>query len=307
LNSKAHFSSEIQQQINEHNIRQEKINFINHCLTDTDILFGHGLFLDNYRRVTIGVTQRRNLQYFYDDHIPVYEEFKPFFETEVFRAYNACIKNFTLKSSYTKRELIQFYRTLCKSKNTKYHQVVKANKKEIILFCLHQLDILFDKNELLLSSVEDEAVKLLQKIINLCSQLYTLQSSQDKVQAMLSQRTYKKLRYETERTCYRLLMNKKLAPVLQYKFPDCKDKHILSFDFGFYYNNQLCMIETDGPQHKKAVSFYGGEQQFVYLSKHDQIKDDYCKQHNIPLLRLQYEEFPIWDAQIDRFLSKIAI
>lgn len=74
--------------------------------------------------------------------------------------------------------------------------------------------------------------------------------------------------------------------VHQYKFEDCKDKKPLPFDF-YLPDYNLC-IEFDGEQHYKPKF---GEENFIQTQKHDKIKNEYCKSHNIDLLRIPY-----WDG-----------
>lgn len=69
------------------------------------------------------------------------------------------------------------------------------------------------------------------------------------------------------------------------KFEDLKDKNYLRFDFGIYRNKELILlIEYDGRQHSDMSSQWYNET--VVL--HDQMKDLYCQQHNIPFLRIPY-------------------
>lgn len=71
----------------------------------------------------------------------------------------------------------------------------------------------------------------------------------------------------------------------QHKFEDCKDKKCLPFDF-YLPDYNLC-IEFDGEQH--YVSKFGVDN-FIKTQKHDNIKNEYCKLHNIELLRIPYWE-----------------
>lgn len=68
------------------------------------------------------------------------------------------------------------------------------------------------------------------------------------------------------------------------KFATCKDKTYLPFDF--YINNKY-LIEYDGEQHynKDNISDY------EYTHNHDLIKNRWCKENNIPLIRIPYTHF----------------
>lgn len=80
----------------------------------------------------------------------------------------------------------------------------------------------------------------------------------------------------------------------QFKFHDCKDELPLPFDF--YLTDYNICIEYDGGQHYKPCTFGGISKErarvnFELAKKHDRIKDIYCKQHNIKLVRIPYWEY----------------
>ena len=81
----------------------------------------------------------------------------------------------------------------------------------------------------------------------------------------------------------------------QYRINECRNKRSLPFDFAIFWDKdkiQLKMlIEYDGEQHFKDKTFYGGEDRYLYLKHNDNIKDKYCKNNNIKLLRIPYWEF----------------
>lgn len=80
----------------------------------------------------------------------------------------------------------------------------------------------------------------------------------------------------------------KLEYVEQYKIKECKNKLPLPFDLAVFSNNQLkCLIEFDGEQHFKPKF---GEDNFVITQKNDKIKDDYCEENGINLIRIPYTE-----------------
>lgn len=76
----------------------------------------------------------------------------------------------------------------------------------------------------------------------------------------------------------------------EYTYSDCKDKSRLPFDVAVKDNldNVLLLIEYDGIQHFKAVR---GEKQFKSTQHHDRIKNEYCRLHNIKLLRISYLDY----------------
>ena len=49
-------------------------------------------------------------------------------------------------------------------------------------------------------------------------------------------------------------------------------------------------IEFDGMQHFKIKEYWGGKKEFLEQQKRDHIKTNYCKDNNINLLRIKYDE-----------------
>ena len=82
-------------------------------------------------------------------------------------------------------------------------------------------------------------------------------------------------------------MNVNFKP--QYTFADCKNKYPLHFDFAIFNCEKVIgLIEYDGKQHFEAIDWFGGEDGFRKTKQRDEIKNTYCKSHDIPLLRLPY-------------------
>lgn len=76
--------------------------------------------------------------------------------------------------------------------------------------------------------------------------------------------------------------------IMQFTFDDCKDKSPLPFDFYLPYFN--IAIEYNGEQHYEPIECFGGYDGFLYITSHDKIKREYCKNNNIPLITIPYWE-----------------
>ena len=75
----------------------------------------------------------------------------------------------------------------------------------------------------------------------------------------------------------------------QYIFDDCKCKEGLPFDF--YLPQYNYCIEFDGEQHYKSIRYWGGLEGFIERKIRDTIKNYYCQQNNIKLIRIPYWDF----------------
>lgn len=83
----------------------------------------------------------------------------------------------------------------------------------------------------------------------------------------------------------------------EFSFPDCRNKRPLRFDFALFddNNNLKCLVEFDGEQHFKKVNYYKNddkrnEDKLQRTILNDEIKNNYCKANNIPLIRINYKE-----------------
>lgn len=59
-------------------------------------------------------------------------------------------------------------------------------------------------------------------------------------------------------------------------------------------NNGVAIIEFDGEQHEKPVTFGNwtyeqAKKRYVTLLQNDKIKNDFCKKQNYPLLRIHWK------------------
>lgn len=79
----------------------------------------------------------------------------------------------------------------------------------------------------------------------------------------------------------------------EFKFKECKDKRKLPFDY--YLPNDNTCIEVDGRQHFEKAYFGGASEEkankmLEYTKRHDEIKNNFCKNNNIKLIRIPYFE-----------------
>ena len=96
--------------------------------------------------------------------------------------------------------------------------------------------------------------------------------------------------------CIKSFGEKKIAEVLkdnninfikEYTFEDLRYKNKLRFDFAILNKDGklIKLVEFDGKQHYENDNFFGGD-----TKKTDEIKNNYCKNNNITLVRIPYWE-----------------
>ena len=105
------------------------------------------------------------------------------------------------------------------------------------------------------------------------------------------------LSYSDERISYG---EKKIKEYLEYrkiefyqqeKFDGCFNVKPLLFDF-YLPKLNLC-IEFDGKQHFECIEYFGGINGYIRRKENDIIKNGFCNENNIKLLRISYEDINI--------------
>lgn len=95
-----------------------------------------------------------------------------------------------------------------------------------------------------------------------------------------------------EKIVLNYLKFKNIDFITEYKFEDCGN--IKPYPFDFYLPKQNILIEVQGEQHYKPVLFGNITKDKALINyqnqiERDKIKENYCKKHNIPLLKLKYD------------------
>jgi len=90
----------------------------------------------------------------------------------------------------------------------------------------------------------------------------------------------------------------------QKTFEFCKNKDLLRFDF--YLPEYNSCIEYDGELHFIAYDYYGGIDKLNSIKLNDNIKNNYCSDNNIELLRIFYLEQKMKKNLIINFIYKIS-
>ena len=89
-----------------------------------------------------------------------------------------------------------------------------------------------------------------------------------------------------------ILENHKIQYQKQYKFGNCTNKKIgkgcRKLPFDFYIPNFNTCIEYDGRQHFEPSSFFKGEDALKKQQLLDEIKNQYCEENGIKLIRIPY-------------------
>ena len=93
-----------------------------------------------------------------------------------------------------------------------------------------------------------------------------------------------------EKTISYILNSLNIKYTTQKRFPDCKYKKTLPFDFYIHNKKYKPLIEFDGKQHFESIEYFGGEEAFRDTQLRDKIKNDFALSKKIPLLRIPYTE-----------------
>lgn len=112
-----------------------------------------------------------------------------------------------------------------------------------------------------------------------------------------------------EARCREVLSKLNIKYIAEYSFEDLYNpatKHCLRYDFAIFKDTTLLgLIEYDGEQHTQIVEAWGGEEGLLARQHWDNVKNNYCSQHNIPLLRISYVDYNIIESIIKRWIKEI--
>ena len=84
------------------------------------------------------------------------------------------------------------------------------------------------------------------------------------------------------------LLKNSISYITQKTFEGCSYKRLLKFDF--YLPNYNMCIEYDGEQHFRPIKYWGGLEGFKKLIIKDGLKNLYCQENNLSLLRISYKD-----------------
>ena len=96
------------------------------------------------------------------------------------------------------------------------------------------------------------------------------------------------LKSKGEQKIEKYLLEQKIKFIPQQRFDDCIDTIQLPFDF-YLPEHNIC-IEFDGRQHYEVIEKWGGIEGLKDRQKKDKIKNKYCLDNNISIIRIKYNE-----------------
>ena len=99
-----------------------------------------------------------------------------------------------------------------------------------------------------------------------------------------------------------ILIKNKIKYVKEKTFPDCVDKGKLRFDF--YLPDYNYCIEYDGEQHFNKANSGFFKDRLEDIQRRDAIKNQYCKNNNIKLIRISYLDIKNISTKEDLFEEK---
>jgi very-short-patch-repair endonuclease len=112
-----------------------------------------------------------------------------------------------------------------------------------------------------------------------------------------------KIRSNFEILCINVLKESNIEYEEDFSFDDCRDKGLLTFDFYIVELNLL--IELDGQHHFKEIVFDNKKSDLMRIKKHDEIKNNYCRNNNINLLRISHSEKYNIKEHLINFIERI--
>ena len=111
-----------------------------------------------------------------------------------------------------------------------------------------------------------------------------------------------------EQVIYDYLTSKNIDFECEYKFSELyhrNPKHPLRFDFALFDGEDSIrlLIEYDGAQHQLPVDLLGGEVGLKDRIARDTLKNNYCIENNVPLIRIPYTSYNDIEEILDKALK----
>lgn len=98
------------------------------------------------------------------------------------------------------------------------------------------------------------------------------------------------LKSKGEQKITEILTENSIPFITQKTFSDCLSPNGVKLKFDFYINNQY-LIEFDGEQHYMTTpNFLYSIEKLQQIKEYDNIKNEWCKKNNIPLIRIPYSK-----------------
>ena len=94
------------------------------------------------------------------------------------------------------------------------------------------------------------------------------------------------------------LDSRNIIYIKEKRFDTCKFQNTLPFDF-YLPKHNIC-IEFDGQQHFKPIEFFGGQDGFNLTKIRDNIKNQWCLENSVSLIRIKYNQI----EEISNILKK---
>lgn len=101
-----------------------------------------------------------------------------------------------------------------------------------------------------------------------------------------------------ERKIKEILTELKINFIQEKRFSDCVFESNKMARFDFYLPNENIIIEYDGRQHFiQGDGYFDNEDKIKITQQHDEIKNQYCKEHQIKLIRIPYTDYNLLNAE----------
>lgn len=157
-----------------------------------------------------------------------------------------------------------------------------------------------ENNLILLDSIDSNISKkkLLNVQCNLCKSIFTttIQYLDNEVLCKCRKTNSSK----GEKRIAKFLKENQIEFEVEKKFKDLKNKESLRFDF--YLSDLNIAIEYDGIHHFKPIEHFGGKIYLEETKKRDEIKNNYCRDNEITLIRIPYYNYNSIEDILSEFI-----
>ena len=109
-----------------------------------------------------------------------------------------------------------------------------------------------------------------------------------------------------ERKIFDKLVSEGVNFTKEYPVKILSDRNVFRYDFAILneFGEVRSLIEFDGEQHFRPIEGWGGMEAYQYIRKNDMIKNKYCRDNQIKLLRIHYDDMKNINKIIETLLRR---
>jgi hypothetical protein len=232
--------------------------------------------------ITYNIIKKDNPNYRNIHNLNIVAQYNPKNEDVTFDNRESKYNNFIQNAKECKYNIIQeLYKCISQQTNQKIRQCEFKTKFPILKTELnHNDDLVYNFLQLMVNA------NMLKTYTENRGRYYELGDMCEYIEPIII--NTRKYPSKGEAAVAQYLEERNIQFTAQKKYPNCRHKQLLSFDFCLKLNNTEILIEYNGRQHYEPVKIFGGDDKFADQTIRDSIKKEFASANGIPLITIHH-------------------